>query len=163
MSRNLNPERRLPMSRRGGKANKTSPTRSAIRVLVVEDFADNRDLLTEYLTFRGFAVTAAADGATAIAMARRDLPDVILMDLRMPGLDGWEATRQLKADPETANVPVVAVTAHALRPEFESARDAGCDAVVAKPFDIAALADALGSFKTRGLTVFDRPGLSLKI
>ena len=136
---------------------------SATRVLVVEDFADNRDLLTEYLTFRGFTVDAAADGAAAIAKARRDLPDVILMDLRMPGLDGWEATRQLKADPATAKVPVVAVTAHALRPEVESARDAGCDAVVAKPFDIVALADALEVFKTRGLGVFDRPGLSLKI
>jgi two-component system, cell cycle response regulator DivK len=136
---------------------------SATRVLIVEDFADNRDLLTEYLTFRGFTVDSAADGAAAIAKARRDLPDVILMDLRMPGLDGWEATRQLKADPATAKVPVVAVTAHALRPEVESARDAGCDAVVAKPFDIVALADALEVFKTRGLGVFDRPGLSLKI
>jgi two-component system cell cycle response regulator DivK len=144
---------------------KTTTVRNngATRVLVVEDFADNRDLLTEYLTFRGFTVDAAADGAAAIAKARRDLPDVILMDLRMPGLDGWEATRQLKADPATAKVPVVAVTAHALRPEVESARDAGCDAVVAKPFDIVALADALEVFKTRGLGVFDRPGLSLKI
>jgi|SRR6185295_4349127 len=144
---------------------KTTTVRNngATRVLVVEDFADNRDLLTEYLTFRGFTVDAAADGAAAIAKARRDLPDVILMDLRMPGLDGWEATRLLKADPATAKVPVVAVTAHALRPEVESARDAGCDAVVAKPFDIVALADALEVFKTRGLGVFDRPGLSLKI
>jgi two-component system cell cycle response regulator DivK len=131
-------------------------------VLVVEDFTDNRDLLAEYLTFRGFTVAAAADGAAAVRMARERVPDVILMDLRMPGLDGWEATRQLKADPATAAVPVVAVTAHALRPEVESARDAGCDAVVAKPFDIAALADALESFKTSGLRVFDCPGLGLK-
>ena len=148
---------------RPAKTTTTVRNNGATRVLVVEDFADNRDLLTEYLTFRGFTVDAAADGAAAIAKARRDLPDVILMDLRMPGLDGWEATRQLKADPATAKVPVVAVTAHALRPEVESARDAGCDAVVAKPFDIVALADALEVFKTRGLGVFDRPGLSLKI
>jgi two-component system, cell cycle response regulator DivK len=151
------------MSRRGGTAGTTTSTRRPTRVLVVEDFADNRDLLTEYLTFRGFTVTAAADGAEAIAMARQDPPDVILMDLRMPGLDGWEATRRLKADPATARVPVIAVTAHALKPEIESALDAGCDAVVAKPFDIAALGDALASFRTRGLGVFDRPGLSLKI
>ena len=149
------------MSRPGDKANTTDQTHPT-RVLVVEDFADNRDLLTEYLTFRGFSVTAAADGAAAVDMVRQDRPDVILMDLRMPGLDGWEATRLLKADPATASVPIVAVTAHALRPEIESARAAGCDAVVAKPFDIAALADALELFKTRGMGVFDRPGLSVK-
>ncbi|HKB09629.1 MAG TPA: response regulator [Vicinamibacterales bacterium] len=131
-------------------------------MLIVEDFADNRELLTEYLTFRGFTVDAAADGAAAIRMARADRPDVILMDLRMPGLDGWEATRRLKADPSTAAVPVVAVTAHALRLEIDSARNAGCDAVVAKPFDIAALADALESFRSRGVGVFERPGLALK-
>ena len=141
----------------GGKDNRETC------VLVVEDFADNRDLLTEYLTFRGFSVTAVADGEAALRSAREHRPDVILMDLRMPGLDGWQATRRLKADPNTANIPVVAVTAHALRPEVESARDAGCDAVVAKPFDISALADALETFKTLGLGVFDRPGLALKV
>jgi len=151
------------MSRRDAKPNSTVKDNSGTRVLVVEDFADNRDLLTEYLTFRGFAVTAAADGEAALRSAREDLPDVILMDLRMPGLDGWQTTRRLKADPSTSNVPVIAVTAHALKREVESARDAGCDAVVAKPFDISALADALETFKTLGLDVFERPGLALKV
>jgi CheY-like chemotaxis protein len=151
------------MSRRDAKPNSTVKDNSGTRVLVVEDFADNRDLLTEYLTFRGFAVTAAADGEAALRSAREDLPDVILMDLRMPGLDGWQTTRRLKADPSTSNVPVIAVTAHALKREVESARDAGCDAVVAKPFDISALADALETFRTLGLGVFERPGLALKV
>src|SRR5262249_50878927 len=149
----------MPMSQSTGSTNPPGGGNQGTRVLVVEDFPDNRDLLIEYLTFRGFTVTAAADGAEAMALARQETFDVILMDLRMPGLDGWEATRQLKADPATAEVPIVAVTAHALLPEIESARSAGCDAVVAKPFDIAALADALEVFKTRGLGVFDRPGL----
>jgi CheY-like chemotaxis protein len=151
------------MSRRDAKPNSTVKDNSGTRVLVVEDFADNRDLLTEYLTFRGFAVTAAADGEAALRSAREDLPDVILMDLRMPGLDGWQTTRRLKADPSTSNVPVIAVTAHALKREVESARDAGCDAVVAKPFDISALADALETFRTLGLGVFERPRLALKV
>jgi len=151
------------MSRPGVTRKSTVKNNSGTRVLVVEDFADNRDLLTEYLTFRGFAVTAAADGESALRSVREQRPDVILMDLRMPGLDGWQATRRLKADPATATVPVVAVTAHALRPEVESARDAGCDAVVAKPFDISALGDALETFKTDGLGVFERPGLALKV
>src|SRR4029078_11107354 len=150
------------MSRPATGVKSSSKDNSGTRVLVVEDFADNRDLLTEYLTFRGFSVTAAAAGEAALRSASEHRPDVILMDLRMPGLDGWQATRRLKADPNTANVPVVAVTARALRPEIESARDAGCDAVVAKPFDISALADALETFKTLGLGVFDRPGLALK-
>ena len=151
------------MSPPAAKPKTTGKKNGGTRVLVVEDFADNRELLTEYLSFRGFAVTAAADGEAALRSAREQPPDVILMDLRMPGLDGWQATRQLKADPTTAAVPVIAVTAHALKPEMESARDAGCDAVVAKPFDITALADALETFKTRGLSVFERPGLALKV
>jgi len=150
------------MSRPGAMPKSTVKNNSGTRVLVVEDFADNRDLLTEYLTFRGFAVTVAVDGESALRSVREQRPDVILMDLRMPGLDGWQATRRLKTDPTTATVPVVAVTAHALRLEVESARDAGCDAVVAKPFDISALGDALETFKTDGLGVFERPGLALK-
>jgi len=151
------------MSQPGVTPKSTGKNNSGTRVLVVEDFADNRDLLTEYLTFRGFSVTAASDGEAALRSVREHRPDVVLMDLRMPGLDGWQATRRLKADPRTATVPVVAVTAHALRPEVESAREAGCDAVVAKPFDITALADALELFKTDGLGVFERPGLALKV
>jgi two-component system, cell cycle response regulator DivK len=147
---------------RSSRATRTTRSRRQMRVLVVEDFRDNRELLAEYLTFRGFSVTAAEDGAAAVELARASAPDIVLMDLRMPGVDGWEATRRLKADPATARVPVIAVTAHALKREIDLARRAGCDAVVSKPFDIAALADALDAFKTHGLDVFDRPGLSLK-
>jgi CheY-like chemotaxis protein len=132
-----------------------------VRVLIAEDFADGRELLTEYLRFRGFAVSEATNGAEALEAARRELPDVILMDLQMPTLDGWEATRRLKADPRTAQIMVVAVTAHALQSEVERARDAGCDAVVTKPFDIALLADALSLVADLGREAFDTPGLSL--
>jgi CheY-like chemotaxis protein len=132
-----------------------------LRVLVVDDYQDGRDLLTEYLTFRGFAVDAACDGAEAIAKAKHARPDLILMDLRMPGMDGWRATRALKDDPDTQSVPVIAVTAHALGVERQSARDAGCDAVISKPFDITALGDALPKFLELGASALEVPGLSL--
>jgi two-component system cell cycle response regulator DivK len=112
-------------------------------VLVVDDFADGREMVAEYLAFRGFTVTEARDGEEAIELARKLKPEIVLMDLRMPGMDGWEATRRLKKDPQTRHIPVVALTAHALTPEIAAARNAGCDAVVAKPCDIGALADSL--------------------
>jgi len=112
-------------------------------VLVVDDYVDGREMVAEYLAFRGFAVTEAKDGDEAIALARKLKPEIVLMDLRMPGMDGWEATRRLKKDPQTRHIPVVALTAHALTPEINAARQAGCDAVVAKPCDIGMLADSL--------------------
>jgi two-component system cell cycle response regulator DivK len=134
---------------------------SPLRVMVVEDFADGRELLTEFLTFNGFLVSEATNGAEALESARRELPDVILMDLQTPTLDGWEATRRLKADPRTMPIVVVAVTAHALQYEVDRARAAGCDAVVTKPFDIALLADALSRVGDQGGAAFDVVGLSL--
>jgi two-component system, cell cycle response regulator DivK len=86
-----------------------------ILALVVDDFPDGRELLAEYLTFRGFGVLTTSTGAEAIEIARRVKPQIILMDLSMPGLDGWEATRILKADPETRDIVVVAVTARTRR------------------------------------------------
>jgi CheY-like chemotaxis protein len=112
-------------------------------VLVVDDFVDGREMVAEYLSFRGFVVTEAKDGDEAIALARKLKPEIVLMDLRMPGMDGWEATRRLKKDPQTKHIPVVALTAHALTPEISAAHKAGCDAVVAKPCDISKLADSL--------------------
>jgi two-component system, cell cycle response regulator DivK len=123
-------------------------------VLVVDDSSDGREMLTEYLVFHGFHVTQAQDGREAIAVARRIQPDVILMDLSMPVVDGWDATRQLKADPLTKNIIIIAVSAHAFRHEQESARVAGCDAVIAKPYDLTALTDALGRVGSEGLAVF---------
>src|SRR5581483_7368122 len=107
------------------------------RILVVDDFPDGRELLAEYLRFRGFDVIEATSGDEAIALTQRLRPDVVLMDLGMPHVDGWEATRRLKGDPATANTLIVAVTAHALTTEMDAALAAGCDAVVAKPYDLA--------------------------
>jgi CheY-like chemotaxis protein len=112
-------------------------------VLVVDDYVDGREMVAEYLSFRGFEVTEAKDGVEAIELARRLQPEIVLMDLRMPGMDGWEATRRLKRDPQTRHIRVVALTAHALTPEISAARNAGCDVVVAKPCDIGLLADSL--------------------
>ena len=126
-----------------------------VSVLVVDDFPDGRELLAEYLTFKGFSVSEASGGAEAVDIARRITPDVILMDLQMPGIDGWEATRQLKADPKTKGITVVAVTARALQDDADTAREAGCDAVIVKPFDMAVLADSLLRVLKRGPSVFD--------
>ena len=119
-------------------------------------------MLTEYLLFRGFQVSEAQDGTEAMEVARRLQPDIILMDLSMPGLDGWEATRQLKADPFTKHFIIIAVTAHAFVSEERSARFAGCDAVIAKPFDLAGLADALVHVGSKGFTALDATAVALK-
>lgn len=103
------------------------------KVLVVDDFAAGRDLSAEYLTYRGYDVATAADGAQAIERAREFLPDAILMDLSLPEVDGWEATRRLRADERTKAIKIIALTAHALETEKERALEAGCDEVVTKP------------------------------
>src|SRR5919107_2074403 len=102
-------------------------------ILLVEDFVDARDMYREYLEFSGFAVVTAGDGFAAIEMARLHNPDLILMDLSLPGLDGWEATTRLRADPVTAHLTIVALSAHALAADWERARLAGCDGFIAKP------------------------------
>lgn len=103
------------------------------KVLVVDDFAAGRDLSAEYLTFRGYEVATAEDGAQAIETAREFLPDVILMDLSLPEVDGWEATRRLRGDDRTKDMKIIALTAHALDAEKDRALEAGCDEVVTKP------------------------------
>jgi two-component system cell cycle response regulator DivK len=119
-------------------------------ILVVDDFPDGREMVAEYLAFRGFSVLQASTGAEAIELARRHRPRVILMDLGMPGLDGWETTRLLKADARTKGCMIIALTAHALTTQHSSALKAGCDAVIAKPFDLAALADTVDRAVNRG-------------
>jgi len=119
-------------------------------VLVVDDFADGREMVAEYLTFRGLSVVTASEGAEALRIARERPPAVVLMDLTMPGVDGWEATRRLKADPRTAESIVIALTAHALVHDEGRALEAGADAFVAKPFDLSLLADALTSILANG-------------
>jgi CheY-like chemotaxis protein len=109
-------------------ADKQSPL-----VLVVDDVAHGREIFAEYLEFRGFRVATAADGLEALDKAFELLPDVILMDLSLPGLDGWEATRRLKQDDRTRTIPIIALTAHALAAAHDRAKEVGCDAVVTKP------------------------------
>ena len=103
-------------------------------ILIVDDMAMNRDLL-EQLLEDDYRVVSAANGEESIAMARRERPDLILMDLSLPLLDGWDASRLLKADPELAEIPIIALTAHVMRGDEEKARAAGCDGFLGKPID----------------------------
>ena len=109
----------------------TKPARP--RVLLVDDYPDAREMYSEYLKFTGFDVVEAANGIEALQRAVDMEPDIILMDLSLPVMDGWEATRRLKADARTADIPVVALTGHALSGMSEGAQRAGCDAFVTKP------------------------------
>ena len=109
----------------------TKPTRP--RVLLVDDYPDAREMYTEYLEFSGFDVVEAGNGMEALQRAVDATPDIILMDLSLPVMDGWEATRRLKADARTASIPVVALTGHALAGISEGAKRAGCDSFVTKP------------------------------
>jgi CheY-like chemotaxis protein len=122
-------------------------------VLVVDDFLDAREMYAEYFMFSGFRVAEAANGVEALEKAIDLVPQVILMDLSMPGMDGWEATRRLKADERTKDIPVIALTGHALTGFQESARLAGCDAFVTKPCLpdtlVAEVRRLLGSSKMR--------------
>ena len=102
-------------------------------VLVVDDYQDAREMYAEYLQYSGFRVVEAATGTEAVEKALALQPDVILMDLSLPGMDGWAATRQLKSDDRTKRIPVLALTGHALAGASEGARLAGCDAFVTKP------------------------------
>ena len=102
-------------------------------ILVVDDYQDAREMYAEYLQYSGFRVAEAKNGNEAVAQARSLKPDLILMDLSLPGMDGWEATRVLKADDETKHIPIVALTGHALAGASEGARKAGCDSFVTKP------------------------------
>lgn len=102
-------------------------------ILVVDDFQDNREMYAEYLTFSGFRVIEAGNGKEAVEEAFERLPDLIIMDLSLPVMDGWEATRVLKGDDRTRKIPVLALTGHALAGHSKGAKDAGCDAFLAKP------------------------------
>ena len=104
------------------------------RILVVEDQEDLRGVLRDLLTSSGYIVIEAADGATGIAMAKSDRPSIILMDIQMPVIDGYEATRQIKADPDLASIPIIAVSSFAMKGDEEKARAAGCDEYVTKPY-----------------------------
>ena len=102
-------------------------------ILVVDDYQDAREMYAEYLQFSGFRVAEARNGNEAVEQAFALKPDLILMDLSLPGMAGWEATRRLKADDATKHIPIVALTGHALAGASEGARRAGCDSFVTKP------------------------------
>ena len=102
-------------------------------ILVVDDYQDAREMYAEYLQFSGFRVAEARNGNEAVDQAFALRPDLILMDLSLPGKDGWEATRELKADERTSHIPIVALTGHALAGASDGAKKAGCDSFVTKP------------------------------
>jgi two-component system, cell cycle response regulator DivK len=109
------------------------------KILVVEDNELNRDMLTRRLGRKGFETLVAVDGRQGVEMARAERPDLILMDMSLPVLDGWEATRQIKAAPETRSIPVIALTAHAMTGDRERAIGAGCDDYDTKPVEFPSL------------------------
>jgi CheY-like chemotaxis protein len=114
------------------------------RILLVEDNEMNRDMLSRRLERRGFTILIAVDGAQGVAMARSDSPDLILLDMSLPVLDGWEAARQLKADPQTRGIPIIALTAHAMAGDREKALEAGCDDYDTKPIELPRLLEKIG-------------------
>ncbi len=109
------------------------------KILLVEDNDNNRDMLSRRLQRRGYDVVPAVDGGEAVARAGADLPDLILMDMQLPVLDGWEATRRIKADPRTQAIPVIGLTAFAMAGDREKGLDAGCDDYDTKPIDFQRL------------------------
>lgn len=110
-----------------------------MKILYVEDNDDNIYVVRNRFTRAGFTVLVATDGEQGVAMAAAEKPDLILMDLRLPVLDGWEATRRIKAQPETRHIPIIALTAHAMSDDREKALAAGCDDYDTKPLDFARL------------------------
>jgi CheY-like chemotaxis protein len=112
-------------------------------VLLVEDNEDNLLIYSTILRYYGFEVLEARDGKAGIETAKRECPGLILMDVSIPFIDGWEATRRLKADPETAHIPILALTAHALASDQQKAVEAGCDGYIAKPAEPRAVLAAV--------------------
>ena len=113
------------------------------KILLVEDNELNRDMLTRRLERRGYDVVVAVDGAEVQGVAESETPDLILMDMSLPSLDGWEATRRLKQDPVTQRIPVIALTAHAMAGDREKALDAGCDDYDTKPIELPRLLEKM--------------------
>lgn len=113
------------------------------KILLVEDNEMNRDMLSRRLIRRGYEVVIALDGESGLSLAESDGPDLILMDMSLPILDGWEATRRLKAAPGTRHIPVIALTAHAMSSDRDKALEAGCDDYDTKPIELARLLEKI--------------------
>ena len=119
------------------------------KILIVEDSEMNRDMLSRRLVRNGHAVIAAVDGQQAIEMAHAEQPDLVLMDISLPVLDGLEATRRLRGDPATRSMPVIALSAHAMQGDREKALAAGCDDYATKPVDLPRLLERIGNLLLR--------------
>jgi two-component system cell cycle response regulator DivK len=116
------------------------------KILIVEDNEMNRDMLSRRLERRGFAIVMAVDGQQGVDMARSEKPDLILMDMSLPVMDGWTATRTIKDDAGMAKIPVIALTAHAMAGDREKAMEAGCDDYDTKPIELPRLLEKIGKF-----------------
>lgn len=119
------------------------------KILLVEDNEMNRDMLSRRLQRKGYDVAMAVDGEEGVAMAVSEAPDLILMDMSLPVLNGWDATRRIKADPALARIPVIALTAHAMASDREQALAAGCDSYETKPIDLPQLLEKIESLLRR--------------
>lgn len=113
------------------------------RILLVEDNETIRDMLSERLAYRGHDVLSASDGIEGVAMAQSERPDVILMDMSLPRLDGWQATQEIKTTAQTHSIPVIALTAHAIAGDRQKCLEVGCDAYIAKPIDFSQLLETI--------------------
>ena len=120
------------------------------KVLIVEDNEMNRDMLSRRLLRKGFTVDMAVDGKVGVEMGRAGKYDLILMDMSLPGIDGWEATRQLRAAPETATVPIIALTAHAMAGDRDKALEAGCNDYDTKPIELDRLLGKMAALLPAG-------------
>ena len=120
------------------------------KLLLVEDNEMNRDMLSRRLMRRSYEVVISVDGEEGLTLARTESPDLILMDMSLPILDGWEATRRLKADPATANIPIIALTAHAMSSDRDKALEAGCDDYDSKPVEMPRLLEKIEELLRRG-------------
>ena len=116
------------------------------KILLVEDNEMNRDMLSRRLIRRGYEVVMAEDGAKGVELANSESPDIILMDLSLPIMDGWEATRTLKANDSTKAIPVIALTAHAMKSDEDKAKEAGCDDFDTKPVDLNRLIEKMDKY-----------------
>ena len=120
------------------------------KVLLVEDNEANRDMLARRLQRRGFEVVFALDGAEGVAQSKSEAPDIVLMDMGLPVMNGWEAPRLIKADAATAHIPVIALTAHSMAGDREKAMEAGCDDYDTKPVDLPRLLGKMAAFGVAG-------------
>ena len=127
------------------------------KVLLVEDNEMNRDMLSRRLSRRGFDVLMAVDGEQGVQMAKTEMPDLILMDMSLPSLDGWGATREIKAEISTRSIPLIALTAHAMAGDREKALQAGCDDYDTKPIELTRLLEKMDRLLNEKLSAKSEP------